>query len=97
MSEGGQRLHISSRKPNVYSMVTKVNNNIYLRVAQKVNLKSFDHTYREYQLCEPADILTNLTVAMILQYICISNYYVVHKLVQCCMSILPNWEKINSS
>ena len=49
---------------------------MYLRVEKGLNLKSSHHT--QWQLCEVMDVLTNLFVVIILQYIRASNHHVVH-------------------
>lgn len=41
--------------------------------------------------CEVMDVVTNLIAVVIVQYIHISNYHIVHvRLTQCCMSIRPH-------
>ena len=44
-------------------------------------------TKKKWYLCGHA-VLANTTVVITVQYISVSNPYVVHKLTQCCMSII---------
>ena len=63
-----------------------------LEVAERVDFKSSHHTHpHAHTHCnsEVIDMLTNLIVVIILQYIGISNYYIVHlKITQCYMPII---------
>ena len=62
----------------MYSMVTIVNTVVYLylKVAKRVGLKSSRHI-QKYN-CGVMDMLTNLIVVIILQYIHISNHHIVY-------------------
>ena len=55
----------------MYSMVITVNNIVYLKFAKRVDLKFSHQTHKKWLLCEIMDVLTNLIVVIILQYICI--------------------------
>ena len=58
----------------------------YLKVAKIVDLS----TKKKWELCEMIQMLANVVMGIILQYVSISNQRAVYlKLPQCCMAIIP--------
>ena len=55
-------------------------NIIYLRVAQKADLKSShcDHNKNKWQFCEMKNVLTSPTVEIYLQYTHVLSYHILH-------------------
>lgn len=70
------------------NMVTIVKNTVHLLVVKRADLKSSLHKKKINNYIR-LFMLTKLIVVIILQYICISNNYVVHLgLIQCDMSTM---------
>ena len=62
----------------MHSMVTITKILYYmLEVVKRVDLKCYHHA-QKIQLCEGVEVLTNLIVVIILQYICVSNQHIVY-------------------
>ena len=60
---------------------------MYLNIAKKTNLNVL--TTKKMWLCKVMDVLTNLSVVIILQYIGVLNHHIVYlKLTQSFMSII---------
>ena len=58
-------------------MVTIVYNTMYLQIAKEVDLRFSHYTKKKVVIiCEVMDVLTNLIVVIILQYVHVSNHCV---------------------
>ena len=90
-------------------MVAVVDNIVYLQVAVEVNFEISHHKKnpQTLQLYDVMEVLTNLIVVIILQYVFVSNHHIIHlKLTQCHVNYISiklkeklkkNKEKQNSS
>ena len=94
MDEGGQTVQISSYHIHKFwrlinSMMTcQQYYLVYLKAANRTSLTSSDPTHTREKVVWVTDVLTNLGVVIILQYIRILNYHVGHiKPTQCNVSI----------
>lgn len=57
----------------MYSVVTVINNIVYLKFVKRIDLK---HSYQKKKVCEVVDTLINLIVVVVSQCMCVSNHIV---------------------
>lgn len=88
MNEDGQRIETSSYKMNQFSEYDVQHgdnsyNIVHLKFAKRVDLRSSYQTHKKWYLCKVIDLLTNLIVIIIAQYMGISNHHIVHLKLTC--------------